>query len=110
MENLNFDRAQKIIDHNLISLVSIRYKKTATYNANKNIFIKKAALAVSIDLYFKEIKQIDNLQGFTKVLKLKIDNNNLGMIQNLEGLRDLRVLDLSLDKIKGIIRLRSLRV
>lgn len=109
MENLNFDRAHKIIDHNLLSSVSIRYKKTATDNANKNIYIKKAALAVSIDLSFKEITQIDNLQGFTKLLKLKVDNNNISKIQNLEGLRDLKVLDLSFNKIEIIEGLGNLK-
>jgi hypothetical protein len=57
----------------------------------------------SLTLSFKNIYQIDNLQGFEQCLtKLQLDNNIIQRIENLSHLTNLRWLDLSFNNIKVI--------
>ena len=44
--------------------------------------------------YFLEIRKIDNLIGFSKLTVLKLDNNDISVIENLTSLVTLEVLGL----------------
>ena len=66
----------------------------------------------SLRLSFKNIIQIDNLQGFDKLIRLCLDNNVIEEIVNLEHLVHLEWLDLSFNNIKtiqGLDQLQHLR-
>lgn len=61
-----------------------------------------------MELSFKNIGRIENLNGFVNVVKLGLDNNLIDRIVNLEGLKKLRWLDLSFNRIEKIEGLRGL--
>ena len=59
-------------------------------------------------LSFKKIVKIENLNGFSSLTTLKLDNNNIEDIVNLGHLTNLTWLDLSFNKIRKIQGLESL--
>jgi len=68
-------------------------------------------LAQKVDklvLSFKKIVKIENLNGFSSLTTLKLDNNNIEDIVNLGHLTNLTWLDLSFNKIRKIQGLESL--
>ncbi|KAA6404201.1 MAG: putative dynein regulatory complex subunit 3, partial [Streblomastix strix] len=89
---LDRDAIIKVINEELISK-SI---------AKQRIVVDKISLAPSIVLSFKHIRTIENLQGFTHLRVLKLDNNNIKKIENLTSLVTLEVLDLSFNQITEI--------
>eukprot|EP00771_Trimastix_marina_P000625 gnl/Trimastix_PCT/1647.p1 GENE.gnl/Trimastix_PCT/1647~~gnl/Trimastix_PCT/1647.p1 ORF type:complete len:505 (+),score=191.70 gnl/Trimastix_PCT/1647:70-1584(+) len=61
---------------------------------------------------FKSIRQIDNLQGFERLTRLKLDNNLIPRIERIDHLVNLVELDLSFNqitKIEGLDTLVNLR-
>ena len=61
-----------------------------------------------LSLSYKNIIDIDNLQGMEKLVKLQLDNNIITKIQNLDLLVNLEWLDLSFNLIKKIEGLDTL--
>ncbi|CAL8094552.1 unnamed protein product [Calicophoron daubneyi] len=59
-------------------------------------------------LHFQNILRISNLDEFTNLTKLQLDNNIIEKIENLEGLINLTCLDLSFNRIKKIENLSTL--
>ncbi len=62
----------------------------------------------TLQLSYKSIFKIQNLNGLTKLTKLQLDNNLIESIQNLDHLKSLKWLDLSFNLIKKIEGLESL--
>lgn len=63
---------------------------------------------LELRMSFESIGEIRNLEGFTSLHTLALDNNCITTIQNLECLPNLVWLDLSFNKIKKITGLESL--
>ena len=59
-------------------------------------------------LSFRNLRQIDNLNGFKSLTKLCLDNNKLSKIENLSCLPNLTWLDLSFNKLNVIEGLEKL--
>ncbi|KAK2960594.1 putative Dynein regulatory complex subunit 3 [Blattamonas nauphoetae] len=70
--------------------------------AKNKIVVEKLTDTPTIILSFKHLRTIENLQGFTKLTVLKLDNNNIAKIDNLTTLVTLEELDLSFNKITEI--------
>jgi len=66
------------------------------------------AKAPTISMSFKNILEIDNLQGFHALTKLCLDNNIINKIQKLDHLSNLTWLDLSFNNIEQIEGLNNL--
>ena len=71
-------------------------------------FVAMAPRTTVLELSFKSIGRIENLNGFVNVVKLGLDNNLIDRIINLESLTKLRWLDLSFNRIERIEGLSSL--
>ena len=84
------------------------------YNLENKIFDKNDMPLWELNhlqLSYKNIIGIDNLDGLNKLQKLQLDNNIICKIENLEELRDLKWLDLSFNlitKIEGLDNLVNL--
>eukprot|EP01138_Halocafeteria_seosinensis_P000792 gb/GECG01000813.1/.p1 GENE.gb/GECG01000813.1/~~gb/GECG01000813.1/.p1 ORF type:complete len:569 (+),score=133.71 gb/GECG01000813.1/:1-1707(+) len=64
-----------------------------------------------VALSFRKIHKIENLDAFTKLRTLQLDNNDIDKIQNLDKLTNLEWLDLSfnrIEKIEGLDNLTNL--
>lgn len=61
-----------------------------------------------INFSFKGLYKISNLEGFTKLTVLLLDNNNIQKIENISHLTNLKRLDLSFNKIQKIEGLEGL--
>ncbi|KAH7828370.1 putative leucine-rich protein, related [Monocercomonoides exilis] len=70
--------------------------------AKQKIIVDKLSLTPSIILSFKKIRKIENLDGYSKLTTLKLDNNNITVIENLSSLVSLELLDLSFNQISEI--------
>ncbi|CAM9289298.1 unnamed protein product [Phaeothamnion confervicola] len=66
------------------------------------------AQATTLSLSYRNVLEIDNLQGFHRLTKLCLDNNIIERICNLDHLVSLRWLDLSFNAIKRIEGLGAL--
>ncbi|CBN75927.1 Protein phosphatase 1, regulatory subunit, and related proteins [Ectocarpus siliculosus] len=66
------------------------------------------AEATTLRLSYKNVLKIDNLQGFSRLTKLCLDNNIIESISNLDHLVHLKWLDLSFNNIKTITGLEKL--
>ena len=65
-------------------------------------------MATVLRMSFKNIRRIDNLQGFEGLTTLCLDNNVIDKIGNISHLVNLRWLDLSFNNIRKIEGLEKL--
>lgn len=81
------------------------------YNKENKIFDMNDMPLWNLDhlqLSYKNIIGIDNLDGMSKLQKLQLDNNIICKIENLEKLTELKWLDLSFNLIQKIEGLENL--
>lgn len=65
-------------------------------------------LTTILDFSFRNIYEIAHLQGFERLVKLKLDNNKIRKIENVDHLVNLEWLDLSFNQIRKIDGLGTL--
>ena len=103
------DEVQVIDDELLVSAIRSEGLISGEWTASS---LAEIALSVpQLKLSFKNILEIDNLQGFNHLRKLCLDNNILKKIENLDHLDQLEWLDLSfnnIEKISGLEKLTKL--
>jgi len=78
---------------------------------NGDTLADTAAKATELRLSFKNVIEIDNLQGFYALRTLRLDNNIIKCMKNLDHLVNLTWLDLSfnrISKVTGLNRLEKL--
>ena len=63
---------------------------------------------LNLNLGFRNLRQLENLNGLLALTKLCLDNNNLTKIENIGHLTNLTWLDLSFNKITAIEGLDTL--
>lgn len=97
----------QVIDEDLL-LEGSRVDSKAGKVGKAGDFIDLAPRTTTLELSFKNIGRIENLNGFNNVTKLCLDNNRITNIQNLEHLTKIRWLDLSFNKICKIEGLSTL--
>eukprot|EP00792_Barthelona_sp_PAP020_P005395 TRINITY_DN2632_c0_g1_i1.p1 TRINITY_DN2632_c0_g1~~TRINITY_DN2632_c0_g1_i1.p1 ORF type:complete len:547 (-),score=167.50 TRINITY_DN2632_c0_g1_i1:320-1933(-) len=92
-----------VIDHQMVAeAVAIQDRRN---NATE---YTEPLKCTDLDLSFKNVFKIQNLDPYIHLKKLKLDNNGIEKIEGLETLKSLEWLDLSFNKIKSIENLESL--
>jgi hypothetical protein len=78
------------------------------FNMSAAQLAEAASKAEVLSLSYRNLCQLDNLQGFSSLVKLCLDNNAIEKMENLGHLQQLRWLDLSFNKIQRIEGLDTL--
>jgi len=94
-----------VINDRLIEQYLVRYNKENEIFDQNDLPIWSLS---HLSLSYKNIIEIDNLHGLTKLTKLQLDNNIITRIQNLDHLVNLQWLDLSFNLIEKIENLDAL--
>ena len=106
----------QVIDQDLISSALQEGTQLVTSDdsgINGDTLADIAAKATELRLSFKNVLEIDNLQGFHALRTLCLDNNIIKCMKNLDHLVNLTWLDLSFNRIStvtGLDRLEKLTV
>lgn len=74
----------------------------------RNSTVENIADVDALTISFRFIRKIDNLAGFEKLRRLKLDNNLIPKMENIGHLVNLRELDLSFNQIEKIEGLENL--
>eukprot|EP00903_Cladosiphon_okamuranus_P006381 g6246.t1 len=104
----NLDTA--VIDEDLIGGALVEEADGDQHISSMTTFelAQVVAEASTLRLSYKNVLKIDNLQGFSRLTKLCLDNNIIESISNLDHLVHLKWLDLSFNNIKAITGLDRL--
>jgi Leucine-rich repeat (LRR) protein len=92
---------------NLTNLEELDLRSNHIISIKKNAF--KSSKLKKLKLNFNEIKVIENLEGLPQLEELDLKYNNLENIDFLINLTELKTLDLSNNKIRIIIAFESLK-
>jgi hypothetical protein len=106
------ERGQVIDEQLLVEGIKVNLdpkENDAAKGGNDVNLIEVVSKVEKLTISFKKIAYIENLNGFSNLVKLCLDNNLIENIVNISHLKSLRWLDLSFNRIRKIQGLEELK-
>ncbi|OON23349.1 leucine Rich repeat-containing domain protein [Opisthorchis viverrini] len=96
------------IEFSSVGELGLNFQTLSCGTLHAKWFAKKKAYCIPCKYKLLDIFKISNLDAFTNLTRLQLDNNIIEKIENLDGLTNLTWLDLSFNRIEKIENLENL--